>query len=88
MTKTMNHSNCTHPATKGARAACRKARAAHTSELAAEVESLIGSYFDGSGDAEVIMVSLAHIFPEVHEAYYNLDLDTEEVIAIARSCSL
>jgi len=84
MTKTMNHTDCTHPATKAARAKCRKDRAAHALALATQVDELITSYYDGSGDAEEIAMSLAHIFPEVHKAYYDLSLDMEEVIALAR----
>jgi predicted HAD superfamily Cof-like phosphohydrolase len=78
------HTSCTHPATSSARAKCRKGRAAHALALATQVDELITSYYDGTGDAEEIAMSLAHIFPQVHEAYYDLSLDIEEVIALAR----
>lgn len=84
MTKTMNHSNCTHPATKSGRAACRKARAARDIALANEVQGLIDAYFANEGDVEEILLGLAHIFPEVKAAYFDLDLDPEEIIALAR----
>jgi len=78
------HASCSHPATKAARAKCRKNRAARAAELATQVDELITSYYDGSGDAEEIAMTLAGIFPEVHKAYYDLSLDMEEVIALAR----
>lgn len=83
MTKTMNHANCPHLATKAARTACRKARAAQAASLTTEVDALIASYYDGSGDAEEIACALANRLPEVHTAYHTDGLDIDEVIAIA-----
>jgi hypothetical protein len=78
---TTSHRNCTHPATKTARAACRKARAAHAATIAREVDELITSYYDNTRDGEEIIAGLRGIDPAITEGYYNGDLDIEEIIA-------
>jgi hypothetical protein len=83
MTKTMNHTNCAHPATKAARAKCRKVRAAQDAAHAAEVAALVESYFHGDGDPEEIIYGLCALLPEVKAAYYGTDADIEELVAIA-----
>lgn len=82
---TTSHRDCTHPATKTARAACRKARAAHTATIAREALTLIDSYYDGSGDYEEIIHALMIILPmELTTAYFD-DADADELIALANS---
>lgn len=76
MTKTA-HRDCTHPATKAARTACRKGRAAQVASLTASLTTLIASYYDGT-DIEVIASEAPD---EVAQSYYDNSLDTEEFIA-------
>lgn len=79
------HTSCTHPATKAARATCRKARAALAATIAREVEALVASYYDCTADAEDIMGGLNRLDPRITEGYYNGDLDIETIIASARN---
>lgn len=84
MTSTMNHSHCPHPATKAARAKCRKARASRDAQVAAEVASLITAY-DKGADLDEVIHDLALLVPAVADAYYgDTDLEVEEIIALAR----
>ena len=76
MTKTMTHTECTHPATKAGRAACRRARKAQEASRAFEVQALRASYYEGTADAEAIIASLRALGIDFDE---NADL--EEVIA-------
>lgn len=78
------HTDCPHPATKAARTACRKARAARAASRAAEVNALVASYYDNSGDAEEIIFALGAIDPALIKGYYDNSLDIEEIIANAR----
>jgi len=75
----MNHSNCTHPATKAARAQCRKDRAAHLTDRRAALDALIDSYYHG-GDLEEIAGMASIIAPEV-KGYYDGTLPAEDFIA-------
>lgn len=86
MTKTMNHTNCTHPATRAGRAACRKDRAAQVASLKLEALALIDSYYDNSGDYEEIIHALMRILPaELTTAYFDTDADADELISLANS---
>lgn len=87
MTKTMNHTNCTHPATKAGRAKCRKDRAARIATLRNEADTLIVSYYNGA-EFDSVIYRLMDIFPEVKEGYFENDLDAEELIALATACKL
>lgn len=84
MTKTMNHSHCPHPATKAARAACRKERAARATALRVEVAGIIDSYYDGA-DWDSVIYPLMNIFPEVRAAYFDTDDEPDELIGLARN---
>lgn len=76
MTKTA-HRDCTHPATKAARTACRKGRAAQVTSLTNSLTALIDSYYEGT-DLEAIASQAP---AEVAQGYYNNSLDAEEFIA-------
>jgi len=89
MTKTMNHSNCTHPATKAGRAACRRLHAAQERDealaFAARLDAIhevITAYHAGD-DLEEIMGRLRAIDPDLTEGYYNGDLDPDEIMGRA-----
>lgn len=77
---TTSHRDCPHPATKAARAICRKARA---SQAAHEVDTLTAirdSYFAGA-DLEEIAARVNDIRPDLAAAYYDNSLDIEGFIA-------
>ncbi len=79
MTKTMNHTACTHPATKAGRAACRKARAKHEAEVATLRQAIIDSYYGaGEAEGEEVIYALQAIDPDL-----DYDLDIEEIVARA-----
>jgi hypothetical protein len=80
MTTTMNHSNCAHPATKAARAKCRKDRAAHAEGIASEIAALVASYFDNSADGEEIIYALHAIDPAITAPWYAGDATIEDII--------
>jgi hypothetical protein len=80
MTKTMNHTNCTHPATKAGRAKCRKDRAIADARRTATLTDLRASYFAGA-DIEAIAGAVADIAPDLAQGYYDGSLDIEEFIA-------
>lgn len=75
MTKTMNHSNCDHPATKAARAKCRKDRARIELAQGEAREEIRAAYFAG--------VDLAMILGMIAQAGIMIDedADIEEIIA-------
>lgn len=75
MTKTMNHTDCTHPATKAARAKCRKDRAAKATRDAIARDAIRGCYHAGI-DAEELLGMIAQLGIEV-----DPDADLEEIIA-------
>lgn len=75
MTKTMNHSNCDHPATKAARAACRKARRAQEASQIDAREEIRAAYFAGV-DIDMLLGMIAMAGIDVDE-----DADIEEIIA-------
>jgi hypothetical protein len=80
MTKTMNHSNCPHPATKAARAKCRKAHAAAQATQVESLAGLVASYHEGA-DIEEIAGAACRLAPHAADGYYNNSLDAEEFIA-------
>lgn len=59
----MNHTNCTHPKTSAARAACRKARAANAQTDA--IRDLIAA-FDRVGDYNDWLAYAARAFADFH----------------------
>jgi len=79
-----SHTDCPHPATKAARAKCRKVRAAHEAEVASLREAIIRSYYDNTADVEDIIAGLRAIDPDLTEGYYDGDLDIEDIIARAK----
>lgn len=82
MTKTMNHTNCTHPATKAGRTACRKALASQAKARAIEINALRDSYYDGTGDPDDIIAALHAIDPALtRNFYWGGDATIEEIIA-------
>jgi hypothetical protein len=78
-----SHTDCTHPATKAARALCRKMRAAQESSARLQARALVDSYYDGSGDIEEIMGGLHRLGVGAVKGYYDGTLDIEEVMAEA-----
>lgn len=88
MTST-SHTDCPHPATKAARALCRKIRASQVRARAMEAASLIDSYYDNTGDFEEIICTLMSILPqELTTAYFESDADADELIALANTLRL
>jgi hypothetical protein len=83
MTKTMNHTNCTHPATKAGRAKCRRDAAKAAAEYRATLTALVDSYYDNTADIEEVIAGLHRLNPELTKHYYDETLDAEEVIARA-----
>lgn len=85
------HTNCSHPATKAARAKCRKERAVAQGSNRALLEATLISYYDNSGDIEEIMGTINLLATRTGDAhltaasrgYYGNDLEIEEVIGIA-----
>lgn len=75
MIMAIDHTACTHPSTKAGRAKCRRDRA-----KAPTIDSLIASYYDGTGDLEEIVGGLDMLGVDT-TAYYNDTLDAEEFIA-------
>ena len=75
MTKTMNHTNCAHPATKAGRSLCRKINA--QIEVVDQLlrEGIRNDYFAGT-DAEDLIGRILALGIEV-----DPDADLEEVIA-------
>lgn len=85
---TTSHTNCPHPATKAARAKCRKESAARVDALQVEAGELIFSYYNGEGDFDTIISRLMEIFPEVRTAYFDTDADPDELIALAHTLKI
>lgn len=81
MTTTMNHRDCDHPATKAARARCRKDRAIAAADRTARLTALRDSYYRGDADLEAIAGAVSMIDPLLAQGYYSNDLDAEEFIA-------
>jgi hypothetical protein len=77
---TTPHRDCTHPATKAARAACRKARAAQVVSLTATIDALIDDYNAGVDIEEIA----AQAPRDIAQGYYDGSLDIEEFIAALR----
>lgn len=76
-----SHTDCFHPATKAARALCRKMTAAREAERRLTVKALVDSYYDGSGEVEEIMAGLNRF--GLAGGYYDGTLDIEEIVARA-----
>jgi 2-phospho-L-lactate guanylyltransferase (CobY/MobA/RfbA family) len=75
MTKTMNHTNCAHPATKAARRTCRELRrSAAYSDSAARDE--IRAAYEAGVDAAIILGMIYAIGLDIDD-----DADLEEIIA-------
>lgn len=54
MTKTMNHRDCDHPATKAARATCRELRRSEALSRATLIQGIIDDYFANRPADELI----------------------------------
>jgi hypothetical protein len=78
---TTSHRDCTHPATKAARAKCRKARAAAAAYRAEVLDSCRMAYLLEDADLEEIAGRVAQVDPELARGYYDDSLDAEEFIA-------
>lgn len=82
------HTNCLHPATKAARAACRKARAVATAAHRDELDTIIATYYDNSEGAEDIANALHALGVKANcaqliaaaQGYYDSSLEIEEMI--------
>ena len=77
------HANCTHPATKAARAACRKTRKNIATSNVARVAEIVATYYDNSKDVEDIMDELHRVDPQITKPYYHGDAEVEDIIAAA-----
>lgn len=85
------HTHCLHPATKAARAACRKIRAANHKTALITLNDILKSYYDNSTALEVIVGDIRTLAAKTGDAhllaastgYYDNSLDAEEVIAEA-----
>lgn len=69
------HTNCLHPATKAARAACRKARAARETRDAIARSAIRDAYYAGI-DAEELLGMITQLGLD-----YDYDADIEQIIA-------
>lgn len=72
----MNHSHCPHPATKAARALCRKMRASQEATLRLTKQSIRDAYYiDGAEVDDILgMISQAGLT-------FDYDADIEDIIA-------
>jgi len=82
MTKTMNHTDCHHPATKAARAKCRRDRAKAATETAIALADIKARYFAGD-DGEELIYALRAIDPALTIGYYDGTMTIEEIIFAA-----
>ncbi len=73
---TTPHTSCTHPATKAARARCRKERA-----LAPQVDTSLADLVAAYHAGEAIEVIAAQAPAHLAQGYYDNTLDAEEFIA-------
>lgn len=80
MTKNTSHTNCTHPATKSARAKCRAAKKADALDTAQQIAAVVASYYDNTGEVEEIMGALHRLAPEMVDDYYHGDAEVEEIM--------
>jgi hypothetical protein len=81
---TTPHTDCHHPATKAARAKCRKARAVQVeAPRTMNLDEVIKAYYNNSLDMEEIASRLIALAPKAAEGFYNNSLTNEEVIAEA-----
>lgn len=92
MTKNFSHIACIHPATKAGRAACRKERAAQTIALRADIQAVIDSYYDNSGEIEEIAAKIDRLsqgagsesLTAAARGYYDGTLEIEDIICMAQ----
>lgn len=90
MTTNASHALCLHPATKAARAACRKVRASHIAAWTAERDRILTSYFTNVGSCEELGAEIDRLgrdsgnddIKAAARGYYEEDLDMEEIIAL------
>lgn len=75
---TTPHRDCDHPATKAARAKCRRARA--KAPEAMTLDQVIVGYYDNSLEAEEIAAHLLALAPEAAASYYDNSLTMEEIM--------
>lgn len=77
MTKTMNHTECDHPATKAARAKCRKIRAdraaAYTAAYTAAVKEIKEGYYSNTLDNDELIGMIYAIAPHLMDPDTDLD---------------
>jgi hypothetical protein len=81
---TTPHTSCTHPATKAARAKCRKLRTAAEAHEGTILAEIVASYYAGA-DLEGIAGAVSRIRPDLAQGYYDETLDAEEFIASLQS---
>lgn len=72
---TTSHTDCTHPATKAGRAACRRARSQSATRDRIAREAIRDCYFAGI-EADELLGMIAQLGIEV-----DTDADIEEIIA-------
>lgn len=84
---TTAHRDCTHPATKSARALCRRMRAAAATTRALTLAAIIESYDYGNADLELIAEQVACLDHDLATPYYNNSLDAEEFITSLRDAA-
>lgn len=77
------HSNCSHEATKTARAKCRAARKIEADATREKLVELAAGYYGNSLDSEEIIYALRAIDPALIEGYYEGTRDIEEIITSA-----
>lgn len=77
-----SHTDCPHPSTSSARAKCRRERA--QAPTLPTIDSLIASYYDGTGDLEELVGGLALLGVDT-TGYYNDTLTAEEFIASVKA---
>lgn len=93
MTKSQSHILCTHPATKAARAACRKTRQRVSQNLRTEIQAAVDLYFtDQTVEVADIVVTLDGLSMHANSpsltaavrGYWDETLEIEEVIGLAQ----
>jgi hypothetical protein len=90
------HTNCTHPATKAARAACRRQRAAASTANREALAAILTSFYDNSGDSEEIAAKIDLLAARTGDealrtaarGYYDGSLTIEEMIYTAAQSNL
>jgi hypothetical protein len=88
MTKTTSHANCNHPATKSARATCRRQGVVAQTTVKDKIQKIADDYYSSTSETEefayaVVAVRTHH--PKLEEAaagYYSGDLEIEQMAAL------